>query len=120
MREIGFGQMWPKLQQVEFTTFRFCRKDRDWAVGEVVRVVFKPRSKQRKVLGTAEIVSKEPRFPPPVSEDEAIQDGFLGRGDMAYWIFKTHGDRLLSEPMNKLTLRWIERAGDPAGKGWKG
>ncbi len=115
MRVLGFSQKWPKLKWDEFTTFRFSRKDsdkgRDWKVGEVVQIVYHPRSKDREMLGVAEIIRKEPRtllagtfyFP---SDDEAIADGFDDVIDMAYWFHKQYGDRIYKEPMNKLTLRW--------------
>ena len=123
MRILGFSERWEKLNHLEFTTFRFARKDRDWAIGEQVQVVLRPRSKRRSVLGTAEIVGKEPRniaagsklTCPHVTEDEAFADGFVPIGiqtalDCMYdWLFDLHGKRLLEEPMNKLTLRWIER-----------
>lgn len=83
MRELGFTEKWPKLKQDTFTTFRF-RRDRDWTVGEIVRVVFKPRTKEREVLGVAQIVKKEQRIvayigrgAPKVTEEEAKADGFI-------------------------------------------
>ena len=124
MRILGFSERWEKLNHLEFTTFRFARKDRDWGVGEQVQIVLKPRSKERVILGVAEIISKEARCMarhgskltcPHVTEDEAFADGFVPIGiqtalDCMYdWLFDIHGKRLLEEPMNKLTLRWIER-----------
>lgn len=117
MRILGFSKKWDKLQEPDFTTFRFTRRDRrDWEVGEVVQVVYKPRSKERERLGIAKIINKEPRrifkskalyHVPIVTKREAIKDGFMGWGDMALWLTKAHGhQRLVDEPMNKLTLRW--------------
>lgn len=118
MRELGFSEKWPKLKQGAFTTFRFQRRDKDWQVGEVVRVVYKPRSKEREVLGVAEIVSKEKRNMvkaladdysyATVSEDEARADGFNNYWELWHWLFDAHhgGQRFIDEPMNKLTLRW--------------
>lgn len=116
MRILGFSKRWQKLSNSEFTTFRFARRDRDWQVGEVVRVVFRPRSKHSEVLGIAKVVAKEPRdvngdklIFPPVTEAEAQADGFPNTKDMKAWIEKVHGrERLLSEPMNKLRVRWIK------------
>ena len=117
MRILGFSKMWPKLDQLRFTTFRFTRKDSDWAVGERVQVAYKPRSKERKVLGIAEIVSKETRRAreatvgtmPVLSFEEAVADGFEDWRTMWNWLLNTYGiRRLLLEPMNKLTLHWIE------------
>jgi len=108
MRIIGFSKRWDKLDQREFTTFRFKRKDRDWQVGEKVQVVFKPRSKNRQILGTAEIVKKELR---KMSEflpaNEAIEDGFYSTQDMRNWLSISYGDRWRKESMNRFTLRWI-------------
>lgn len=128
MRILGFSRKWPKLEQPEFTTFRFPRRDRDWAVGEFVQVVYKPRSRDREVLGTAEIISREPRraakhgclLPYPcISNQEAEQDGFPGTIEkpayfmMWEWLWDTHGsERLFNEPMSKLTLRWIKGDSD--------
>jgi len=106
--------MWPKLQEPEFTTFRFPRKDKDWYVGEVVQLVFKPRSEEREVLGTAEIVRIGGRWIFTaidnrclhLSEKEAIADGFPSKDEMRRWLRHAYGiTRLIYEPMNKLTLR---------------
>ncbi len=117
MRILGFSKKWDKLSNIEFTTFRFPRRDKDWSVGEIVQVVFKPRSKDREFLGIAEIISKEPKNMAPnwgiegiqrVTNDEAISDGFACWGDMFDWLAKAHGlHRLATKPMNKLTLRWV-------------
>jgi hypothetical protein len=107
--------MWPKLQQYGFTTFRFPRKDKDWAEGEVVRIVYHPRSKDRKILGIAKILTKEQRVlmgkrfgVPQVTPSEAIADGFNGLSGMLGWIAKTYREIPL-KPINKLTLIWEER-----------
>ena len=132
MRILGFTRKdWmnyltgnPKLVEDEFTTFRFTRRDRDWAAGELVQVVYKPRSKEREILGTAQILSSEKRWVlnadngelkhhadyfavKAVRENEARADGFLCRADMVYWVGRTHKLRNILEPMNKLTLRWV-------------
>lgn len=117
MRVLGFSRRWEKLARQRFTTFRFARKDRDWEVGEVVQIVLKPRSPEREVLGLARIVAREPRrmarhgsrLPQPiVTEEEAREDGFTDYFDMWEWLFDVYGgERLLKEPMNKLTLVWV-------------
>lgn len=104
-----------KLGEDEFTTFRFPRRDRDWEVGELVQVIYKPRRKGGgEKLGVAEIIGKElKRWTETISKgefistNEALADGFLGIFPMYFWMEKTYGDRILNEPMNKLTLRWI-------------
>lgn len=125
MRILGFSRKdWPnyetghpKLEEELFTTFRFTRRDRDWGVGELVQVVIKPRRKGGgERLGVAEIVNKErrwiftakkPRGQKVVTPQEAREDGFKSYVDMAMWLSDTHGhQRLVDEPMNKLTLRW--------------
>jgi len=125
MRILGFAGKWPKLDQHEFTTFRIPREDKEWHEGEVVQAVFKPRSKNREILGTARIVSVGPRtlssldtsyYGPVVTEEEAMQDGFDSLKEMRIWLLYTC-DRLKParsfaiyglEPINKLTLQWVE------------
>ena len=122
MRILGFSKEWPKLSQAQFTTFRLARKDRDWAVGETVQIVIRPRSKAREIRGVAKIIAKEPRimgwrFPPlpfpRVTEEEALEDGFeAGEEFSSYaafgkflWASHDH-KRLMREPINRLVLRW--------------
>lgn len=127
MRVLGFSKKWDKLNDIEFTTFRFPRKDRDWRAGEAVQVVYKPRSKGGgEKLGIARIIYKEPRAMarhgnrvkdiPIVTNAEAERDGFSSIANrQAYflmWEFlwdNYGGKRLMNEPTNKLTLRWVER-----------
>jgi len=130
VRILGFSKKWQKLQQEEFTTFRLARRDRDWQVGEVAKIVVKPRSKGGgEKLGVAEIIGKEQRSPskltpldgiPVISDEEALADGFPGYTDryglwispyfmMWEWLFDAHDvKRLASEPINKLTLKWLK------------
>ena len=124
MRILGFSKKWYKLhigvpieQRPDFTTFRLKRRDRDWQINEQAQIVFKPRSKEREVLGIAEITSKEQRNVAPdwgqvglpmITNDEAIEDGFANWAEMFDWLGKAHGlHRLANEPINKLTLRWL-------------
>jgi len=124
VRILGFSKKWPKLRQPWFTTFRFTRRDKDWQAGEIVQVVYKPRSKEREVLGPAEIIAKEPRAMARhgnrvkgalvVTNAEAERDGFSSIvGRQAYFLMWEYlfdfygGERLMTEPMNKLTLRWV-------------
>jgi len=128
MRILGFTEKWPKLKEPLFTTFRFTRRDRDWEVGELVQIVFKPRSKSREILGIAQILSSERRWVlnakddklkhygdyfavKAVTETEAILDGFENRAGMVVWIRRAHRLRNVLEPMNKLTLRWVKGEG---------
>lgn len=128
MRILGFSERWVKLKQGEFTTFRFTRKDKDWRIGEQVKVVYKPRKKGGgEFLGIAEIISKEAKSPvklapmdgiPIITDDEAYADGFESKTNrygiyvspyfvMWEWLWGVYGvQRLISEPLNKLTLRW--------------
>lgn len=123
MRILGVSKKWDKLQQPEWTTFRFARRDKDYFIGEQVQVVYKPRSKAREFLGIAEIKNKEPRAMgkhgdktgcPHITNDEAIADGFpdteVKHGYFFMWEFLFDyygGKRLLNEPMNKLTIKWL-------------
>ena len=118
MRVLGFSKKWDKLNDTEFTTFRFPRKDKDWQIGEFVQVVYKPRSKEREILGIAQIIIKASRMfidtrirnISLVTEHEAILDGFNDWFDMRDWLIKTYSvERIQNEPMNKLTLRWTQR-----------
>ena len=117
MRILGFSQKWPKLQQEEFTTFRFPRKDKDWEVGERVQIVYRPRSKSREILGMAQIVDKELKLDgtieTDVTKEEARADGFDSVQEMRQWMKKTYGEeRLWIGHMNKLTLRWLPPTGE--------
>lgn len=124
MRILGFSVMWAKLLSAEFTTFRFTRRDKDWIVGEQVQIVYRPRSKGRKVLGIAEIIAKETRRidrfrGTPTSsihgfltENEAKEDGFQNAKDMLDWLEETYqqdGRWQSGIPLNRLTLQWLDQ-----------
>lgn len=132
MRILGFNKKWPKLKGDFFTTYRFPRKDKDWEIEEVVQVIYKPRSKERERLGIARIIRKEwkdvnkrwsyypltnsPNTPDMITPEEAEQDGFTGMhggGDidkMLKFLYDFYGYyRCHREPINKLTLYWIEK-----------
>jgi len=119
MRILGFTKKWTKLNQDEFTTFRYPRGDKDWGIGELVKVVIQPRRKGGgESLGTAEIKNKELREfdaeyyelakdnVPLITDGEAIADGFTSAEDMIAWLEKTYGKLDFWPRMNKLTLRW--------------
>jgi hypothetical protein len=114
LRIISFCKRWTKLEQSEFTTFRFPRKDRDWEVGERVQVYLKNRSPQRENLGEAKIIKKEMRVIATIhteylpTEEEAIADGFNSLIEMNEFFRDTYGSRIFGEPINKLTLRWVK------------
>ncbi len=117
MRILGYSKKWDKLQSPIHTTFRFARRDKDWQVGEIVQEVYKPRSKERDILGMAEIIGKEPRWMKPklrddlpdITQEEAIADGFEDWRAMFKGLLKTYDiRRLLGEPMNKLTLKRVK------------
>lgn len=105
MRILGFSKKWDKLNNIEFTTFRFPRKDRDWQVGEEVQIVYKPRRKGGgERLGVARINFKETMTIRDISEFEAVWDGFKNTLDMWLWLKKPKMNKLI----NKLTLRWVK------------
>ena len=116
MRVLGFSKRWQKLSNPTFTTFRFPRKDRDWAMGEEVQIIVKPRRKGGgERLGIAKIIEKEQRWIViwwsgewGITADEAIKDGFNNRYDMLHWLEKAYNTRHCYNLMNKLTLSWIE------------
>ena len=129
MRILGVSKTWPKLKNDLWTTYRFPRKDRDWGIEEVVQVVYKPRSKEREVIGIARIIRKEPKdlnkqyfyypgigdynTPETITPSEAEEDGFTGMhggGDtekMRRWFIDTYGYSKCKELINKLTLYWL-------------
>ncbi len=108
--------MWSKLNQEEFTTFRFPRKDRDWQIGERVQVVYHPRSRGRKPLFWADILNVQSRSfdsqrAPAISHDEAVADGFPnGVLEMERWLAKSHGKFDSSKVFNKLSLKRVPSA----------
>ncbi|MDZ4231587.1 MAG: hypothetical protein U1C52_02230 [Patescibacteria group bacterium] len=77
---------------------------------EPVTVVYKPRTKQKKVLGKAIITDKKAVYFGDISQSEAIEDGFpQGIGEMQDWFVHTYGSReTFHMAMNKLTLAWID------------
>lgn len=116
MRILGVKKKWDKLKEPWFTTFRFARKDKDWQVDEIVQVVYKPRSREREILGIAEIVGKDQRCFGQgnmrcIDYPEAEEDGFSGYTAMMNWFYKQYGERIFNEPINKLTVKWIAKDG---------
>jgi len=110
MRILGFSKRWDKLNQNEFTTFRVPRKYRDWERGEVVQIVYHPRSKDHEKLGEARIIEKTGTILSSVTNEEATIDGFpLGKVEMWRWMCKSHNISHLNIPLNKLTLYWIKK-----------
>ncbi len=96
-----------------------------------MQIVYKPRSKDREPLGIARIIRKQPKdlnkrwnyyapftmpnTPDMITPSEAEEDGFTGMhggGDtekMRRFFIDTYGWSKCKEPINKLTLYWIER-----------
>ena len=111
MRILSFSCKWQKLSQPEFTTFRFPRKDRDWAIGEVVQVYYKNRSPQREKLFEAKILNKLSKLIGMIGDWDAHEDGFANATEMRFWLNKTYGLQKTGsfERMNKLTLRRVAR-----------
>lgn len=133
MRILGFKEKWAKLdRKILFTTFRFPRKDKDWQVEEVIQVVYKPRSKEREVLGVARIIRKQvkdlnkqwsyyprpsfPNTPDMITPEEAKDDGFVGMhggGDLEkmhrFFVDNYGYSRCREENINRLTLYWIDK-----------
>lgn len=112
MRIISFTEMWPKLQQDVFTTFRFTRRDKDYQVCEKLQVWYRQRSPKRKYLFNAEVVSKRSKWLIDangiyITPDEAKEDGFNTPQEMFDFLKKAHGNRVHAELINKLTLRKI-------------
>jgi len=135
MRILGFSKKWDKLNnEILFSTFRFPRKDRDWQVEEVVQVTYKPRSKEREILGIARIIRKQEKDldkkfygfgnickdPDVITPLDARRDGFSGMrggGDIKKLFdflrsTSTYEQFYRVAKVNKLTLYWIERCLD--------
>ncbi len=99
-----------------------------------MQIVYKPRSKDKEPLGIARIIRKQPkdlnkRFcyypgmsaylkentPDVITPNEAEEDGFTGMhggGDtekMRQFFLDTYGYSKCKEPINKLTLYWMEQ-----------
>lgn len=121
MRILSFSRKWAKLHlelpiehRPYFTTFRYPRRDKDWSRHEIVQVYYKTRTPEREKLGVAEITNKELRKIATAykvyesTEAEAQADGFVNLREMNEWFRKTHGKRIFEEPVNKLTLRWLQ------------
>jgi len=107
-----------------FTTFRFTRKDQDWRLSEVAKVVYKPRSHvDRSVLGVAQIMVKQTRWVmeatdeeveyrcdtfgiKAVTEREARVDGFVDRAHMVAYMKSRYKLRNIMEPMHRFLLSW--------------
>ena len=108
MRILGFSKKWGKLQQDEFTTFRYPRKDaekgRDWHNGEILKIVYQPRH-ANEILGVAQVINKEPRDWYEITEKEAMADGFESSFEMWKFLKQPKSNDLF----NKLTLKWIKR-----------
>jgi len=100
MRILGFCKEWDKLKKPIHTTFRFPRKDTDWAFGEVVQEVYKPRSKEHKFIQIATIINKTPKQIRDITEAEAIEDGFENAEEMRLFLGKPDMDKTI----NQLTL----------------
>ena len=109
MRILGFSKKWAKLKQPSFTTFRCQRRDCDWELFEGAQIVYHPRSRNREILGVAQIIGKESIWIDDISEIEAELDGFGSLNEMVGWLALTHGERIQNEPMNKLVLKWVTR-----------
>jgi len=114
MRTLSVSTEWLKLREPEFTTFKLPRKNKNWDVGEIVKVVYKLQSKEREKLGIAKIIDKEQKILKEISEEEARNEGFLSVEDMIRWAMKRYNDRIEKgavnieeEAINKLKLKWI-------------
>lgn len=115
MRIVGFSKKWTKLQQPEFTTFRWPRKDsdigRDWHNREIVKIVYRPRH-EKEFLGIAQIINKEPKQCQTITETEAITDGFDDVGAMMDFLNPPAPAGM--QRINKLTLKWLSQStGEP-------
>uniref|UniRef100_A0A6M3LCY4 ASCH domain-containing protein n=1 Tax=viral metagenome TaxID=1070528 RepID=A0A6M3LCY4_9ZZZZ len=113
MRILGFSKKWAKLNNDEFTTFRYRRKDaglgRDWHNGETLKIVYHPRH-EHEFLGIAQVIRKEPKQCQMITDEEAIADGFQDVGEMMDFLNPPTPAGM--QIINKLTLMWLERSGE--------
>lgn len=109
MRILGFSKKWAKLKNDTFTTFRYRRKDadkgRDWHNGETLKIIYHPRH-EHEYLGIAKIINKEAKPIGSITILEAVEDGFNSDFEMREFL----GNPELNATINKLTLKWAERA----------
>lgn len=127
MRVLGFSQKWNKLhlelpidRRPYFTTYRLLGKDTGRGggcrLGEVVQIVYKPRSPHREILGTAKIIGMHPCSLAEITDTEAWEDGFENYQAMVDWFVKTYGKDIGQKALIGLMLRWeveaVEAAAD--------
>ena len=105
MRILGYTKKWDKLYKPIHTTFRFPRKDKDWYEGEILQEVFKPRSPRREFIQFAVVIKKELKLLADITQDEAVEDGFINRYAMFEWLQITYKGKDMFRPINKLTLK---------------
>jgi len=134
MREMWVKEKWRRADdEVLFSNYQFPRKDRDWNLEEVVRIVYNPITKDRTVMGIARIIRIQPKdlkrtwqfYPYPnypntpdmITPTDAEEDGFTGMhggGDTkkmeSYYRKKYGWSRCEREPINKITLYWIDNS----------
>jgi len=126
MRYMYFAKNWPKLTTGEdFTTFRYPIPDDDWYINEKVVVARQLTGLKQLVLGTAKVKKKELRrpfyhssrlhfldWPPCISRDEALTDGFGSLVEMLDWLEHHYPEKFnpTIKLIHKLTLHWIRRA----------
>jgi len=108
VRILGFSKKWGKLNQPEFTTFRWRRKDAekgmDWHNGEALKIVYRPRH-EHEYMGIAQIIKKEPKQCQMITEEEAVADGFQDIGEMMDFLNPPALAGM--QIINKLTLKWL-------------
>ena len=110
MRVLGYSKKWDKLQKTQHTTFRFTRKDRDWALKEMVQEVYHPRSsKDREIVNRmSRIDGIQSLWVKDITDAEAVEDGFKDAVDMLAWLVAAHGsERCQKEQIHKLSITVI-------------
>ncbi len=136
MREMWVKEKWRRSDdELIFTNYRFPRRDNDWRIEELVRIVYKPTTKDRFVMGIARIIriqdndlnkrwsygwgmpTNPPNTPDMITYEEAHDDGFHGMhgggdtdGMISYYRKKYGWSRCEREKLNKITLYWIDKS----------
>jgi hypothetical protein len=105
-----------KMSRDEFTTFRWPRRDsKNYRVGELLQVVIKPRSNQRRPMGVVVVVKQEELRSfwsggNCITDEMARQDGFRYATELVCYLNKERPSPSQRPAIvYRYTLKWIYR-----------
>lgn len=137
MREMYFNEPFIRSNnELLFSVFKMPRNDNDWQIEELVKIVSRPKPKERKVLGIARIIRinekhvakkyhyflagfsrNEDNTPDVITPEEAREQGFIGLhggGDLdkfKHYLYKKYGfPYSYGYVINKITLYWLDNS----------